>query len=252
MQTILCSRKHQLAVHFQQDSEGAFHVRTPSEHIHPSKSFRGWEGHNHQKGTSVWILCCCGRKPANESQWLAITAAVLTCQNPPSMSRREASCCCYCSGTPSPGAALRCAERGCYWFHMEAASLLKPASQPSGVRILERCLYKRHENLISTVCPKWAHLPSEYNIYYLYIHAPLHLSCWPLNREPLDHLMWIDETDIGNMIRHGIILLTLYSTEYIEDVYQGQLLPRETNLAYRNTLFLQTCPYGIRHGPTVL
>lgn len=66
-------------------------------------------GHNHQKATSVWIFCSNGRKLANESQWLAITAAVVTCQNLPCTSWREAGC-----GTPSPGAALRCAVLLCW------------------------------------------------------------------------------------------------------------------------------------------
>lgn len=109
--------------------QGAFHVWTLPKHFHPSKS-HGWGRHIHQKGIFVWILCCCGRKLPNESQWLAITAAVVTRQNLPSMSRSKASC-CSCSGTPSPGAVLRCAKRRLL-IPQETASLLKPACQPSG------------------------------------------------------------------------------------------------------------------------
>lgn len=133
----------------------------------------GGGGHNHLKGTSVWILCCCGRKLDNESQWLAITAAVVTCQDLPSMSRREASC-CYGSGTPSPGAVLRCVER--LLIPLEPDSLLKSASQTSGLRILEMSVQTTWKfNQL------WLPLHSEYNMYYLFMHTPPQPYCWPLN-----------------------------------------------------------------------
>lgn len=57
--------------------------------------------HTLQKGSFVWILHHCGRKLANESGWLAITAAVVTCQSPPSKAMREADY-CGCSGRAFP------------------------------------------------------------------------------------------------------------------------------------------------------
>lgn len=208
--TISRSRKCQSAARFPATwRRETFGVWTLSKHIHPSKSTEGAERRNPRKGTSVWILRCWGRKPANESQWLAITAAVLTCRNLPGMTGRGASRCC-CGGTPSPGAVWR----GCYWFLLETASLLKP--RPSGRRI-------REVSDQTTWKFNWRWLSNAATLF------PLNATCFIYSRafhhsRSLDlqitsHLIMI--ADAESMIQRCTLLTTFWSTERIDDVYQS-------------------------------
>lgn len=113
----------------------AFHVRTLSQRIHSSQPFEREEGAI-TKRALLYGFCDVveGNRLMNlddsQLQLLYLHARIR-----PSVTRREASR-CSCSGTASPGAAPCFVER-LLLIPLEATLLLKPASQPSGIRIHE-------------------------------------------------------------------------------------------------------------------
>lgn len=156
----------------------------PNTNVHQS--------HLRQKGTArkkkkKKAFCpdfnCCRWKIQNESQWHAITTALFTCQRLLSMRRAAVPA----LGLLFPGGGVECVERLLQITPKEnieeEKNFIKPASQPSGIKLLEvsaQTSWKFNQQ----VCPKWQHFPFECNMYYIFMCY--HHLFWPLKYNPFD------------------------------------------------------------------
>lgn len=77
--TVICLRKCRLRL--VQPDRGKHFTCELCPYIFIHQSHMGGNGTIAKRAFLYGLYCCCGRKPPNESQWLPITAAVVTCQN---------------------------------------------------------------------------------------------------------------------------------------------------------------------------